>query len=149
MYCSKECQQNHWKEHKPLCKAVGQVEQKLAEDQERKYKLPDQCKVSYLSAKQEKRLISLIGRQNLVKCSFDNVPVTALWDTGAQSTVINDTWRCKHLPHSTIRPIEELLGPLPLNGVAANQTVIQWALNNQERSAFTTCVVIGLNCRSN
>lgn len=38
-----------------------------------------------------------------MKCTFDNVPVTALWDTGAQATVVNDSWRAEHLPNSTIR----------------------------------------------
>ena len=60
----------------------------------------------------------------MVKCTFDNVPVTALWDTGAQATVINDKWRVEHLPNSTIRATDELLGPVPLNGLAANQTEI-------------------------
>lgn len=57
-------------------------------------------------------------------CTFDNIPVTALWDTGAQATVINDEWRAEHLPHTTIRGTEEVLGPEPLNGIADNQTVI-------------------------
>ena len=60
----------------------------------------------------------------MVKCTFDNVPVSALWDTGAQATVINDKWRVEHLPNSIIRAIDELLGPVPLNGLAANQTEI-------------------------
>lgn len=150
MYCSKECQRHHWKEHKSLCAAVGQVEQKLAEDESQKHKLPDTCKVNYLSAKQNKKLIKLVGRRNMVRCSFDNIPVTALWDTGAQATVINDAWRCKHLPHSTIRQIEELIGPDPLNGVAANQTEIpflgwvpvDFKLNSSEGSTSSLLVPV-------
>ncbi|CAI5668147.1 unnamed protein product [Oreochromis niloticus] len=77
-----------------------------------------------LSDKQGQKLVKLIGRRKMVRCTFDNIPVTALWDTGAQATVINESWRVEHLPHTTIRGIDELLGSEPLNGLAANQTEI-------------------------
>ena len=51
-------------------------------------------------------------------------PVVALWDSGAQATIINEEWRKLHLPHSTVRPLSELLGSDILLGVAANQTEI-------------------------
>lgn len=52
------------------------------------------------------------------------MPVVALWDTGAQATIINEEWRKLHLPHSTVRPFSELLDSDILLGVAANQTEI-------------------------
>lgn len=55
---------------------------------------------------------------------LDRVPVVALWDSGAQATIINEEWRKLHLPHSTVRPLSELLGSNSLVGVAANQTEI-------------------------
>lgn len=124
VYCSKLCQKHHWQTHKPLCRAVRLVEQYLAEEETQRNKSSGIGKVDYLSAKQGKRLIQLIGKRKMVKCTFEGVPVTALWNTGAQATVINDKWRAEHLPKSTIRAIDELLGPVPLNGLAANQTEI-------------------------
>uniref|UniRef100_A0A3Q3F701 MYND-type domain-containing protein n=1 Tax=Labrus bergylta TaxID=56723 RepID=A0A3Q3F701_9LABR len=56
VYCSRACQKCQWQEHKSLCRAVKLVEQHLAEEETQKYKLPDTCKVDYLSAKQGKRL---------------------------------------------------------------------------------------------
>lgn len=124
MYCSKLCQKQHWQEHKPLCKAVRIVEQHLDGEGVERNNLPEVGRVEYLSAKQGRKLIQLIGKRKMVKCTFDGIPVTALWDSGAQATVINDKWRTEHLPNSTIRAIEELLGPVPLSGLAANQTEI-------------------------
>lgn len=60
----------------------------------------------------------------MVNCYLDNHPTEALWDTGAQSSVINDHWRQQHLPHTTIRPIKELLGEENLTVHAANNTPI-------------------------
>lgn len=70
------------------------------------------------------RLLNLIGKRCLVHCLLDDVTVEALWDTGAQASIINDSWRKEHLPSSIVRPIEELLGPGTLTGLAANQTEI-------------------------
>uniref|UniRef100_A0AAY5K2F6 MYND-type domain-containing protein n=1 Tax=Esox lucius TaxID=8010 RepID=A0AAY5K2F6_ESOLU len=92
VYFSKTCQKAHWKEHQCLCKAVSQLEQAATGEETQRQNLPEVCKVNYLSAKQNKRLISLIGKSNVVKCSFDNIPVSALWDTGAQAlSVVNTT----------------------------------------------------------
>ncbi|KAL2084771.1 hypothetical protein ACEWY4_020289 [Coilia grayii] len=55
---------------------------------------------------------------------MDNITVEALWDSGAQATVINEAWRVEHLPHTIVRPIKELLGPDTLTGIAANRTEI-------------------------
>ena len=123
-YCSRACQKSHWQEHKPLCRAIKLVEGHIAEVETHRNQFPDTGQVDYLPAKQGKGLIKLIGRRKMVKCTFDKVPVTALWDTGAQATVINNRWRAEHLPNTIIRGIDELLGPEPLSGLAANQTEI-------------------------
>lgn len=122
-YCSKACQANHWQEHKHTCKAVRLVDQHLGNKDEERWS-SQIGSVDTLSNKQGRKLIKLIGRRKMVRCTFDNIAVTALWDTGAQATVINDKWRAEHLPHTVIRGIAELLGPEPLNGLAANQTEI-------------------------
>lgn len=44
-----------------------------------------------------------------MNCFFDGVAKTALWDTGSQVTIINDSWRRSCLSHTTLRSMDELL----------------------------------------
>ena len=62
----------------------------------------------------------------MVQCHLDNRPVEALWDSGAQASLINNDWRKQHLPHSTVRPLSELLGAEPLVALAANGSEIPY-----------------------
>ncbi|KAJ8004171.1 hypothetical protein DPEC_G00156010 [Dallia pectoralis] len=57
---------------------------------------------------------------------MDNCPVRALWDTGAQSSIVNNLWRLNHLPHTVVKPISELLGDETLTVFAANDTAIPY-----------------------
>ena len=57
---------------------------------------------------------------------MDNIPVEALWDTGAQASLINNNRRRQHLPHSIVRPLSELLGAEPLVALAANGSEIPY-----------------------
>ncbi|KAJ8369291.1 hypothetical protein SKAU_G00093190 [Synaphobranchus kaupii] len=74
----------------------------------------------YVPSQRQTKLISLIGERCMVQCHLDNVPVEALWDTGAQASLINNDWRKQHLPHRAVRPLSELLGAEPLVALAAN-----------------------------
>lgn len=80
--------------------------------------------VGYLPPQRQAQLLDLIGNRCVVQCQFDDVAVEALWDTGAQASLINEEWRKLHLPHHTVRPVEELVGPSTVIGLAANQTEI-------------------------
>eukprot|EP00064_Thunnus_orientalis_P018688 superscaffoldBa00004383_g18792 len=74
---------------------------------------------------------------------------------GAQATVINEAWRAEHLRHTILRSIEELLGPEPLTGLAANRTEIpfngwveeEFKLYNREKEteALTVPILQGFN----
>ena len=58
-----------------------------------------------------------------MSCYLNGVRTDALWDTGAQVTIISDQWRHDFLPNQTLGPIEELLsGELSLK--AANSVDI-------------------------
>lgn len=52
------------------------------------------------------KLLNIIGKRCLVHCCLNDITVEALWDTGAQASIINADWRERHLPHTTVRPIE-------------------------------------------
>ncbi|KAI8482367.1 hypothetical protein Bbelb_399580, partial [Branchiostoma belcheri] len=59
---------------------------------------------------------------------MDDQPVLALWDTGAQVSIMTDTWREKNLPEIKVRPVIEILeDTASLNLQAANGTEIPYS----------------------
>ena len=82
--------------------------------------------VHYLPPQRKSQLISLVGNRCIVNCLMDNYPVKVLWDTGAQSSIINDNWRQQYLSHTVVRPISELLEDEKLTVYAANDTLIPY-----------------------
>ncbi|CAI5647716.1 unnamed protein product [Oreochromis niloticus] len=61
-----------------------------------------------------------------MNCFMDNRPAKVLWDSGAQSSIVNENWRQNHLPHTVVRPISELLDNETLTVFAANDTPIPY-----------------------
>lgn len=62
-----------------------------------------------------------------MNCEIDDTPVQALWDTGSQVSIINESCRQRVLPHTVLQSFEELLGPGVLLGNAANETEIPFS----------------------
>ncbi|KAK7944398.1 hypothetical protein WMY93_000126 [Mugilogobius chulae] len=62
-----------------------------------------------VSTRRHSKLQALIGKKCLVDCCFEGVPTKALWDTGSQVTIINESWRSTYLPHVVTRDLQELL----------------------------------------
>lgn len=82
--------------------------------------------VNYIPPRYQPQLVSLVGSRCIVDCVMDNRPVRALWDMGAQSSIVNDPWRLNHLPHTIVKHISELLGDETLTVFAANDTPIPY-----------------------
>ncbi|KAL0152786.1 hypothetical protein M9458_052509 [Cirrhinus mrigala] len=82
--------------------------------------------INYIPPQHQPQLVSLVGSRYIVDCVMDNCPMKALWDTGAQSSIVNDPWRLNHLPLTVIRPISELLEDETLTVLAANDTHIPY-----------------------
>ncbi len=55
-------------------------------------------------------IVKLIGKKALALCNLNGLAVTALLDTGAQVSVIDQTWKDKYLPAVEVRPLAELMG---------------------------------------
>ena len=56
-YCSRECQQKHWRDHRILCQAISSLaEQKYREDREKAGVF-----VSHLSPQEHARVVRLVG----------------------------------------------------------------------------------------
>ena len=56
-----------------------------------------------------KRVAQLIGKKCLVWCKINTVKTQALWDTGAQVSIMSEAWKSQNLPDAEICPISELL----------------------------------------
>lgn len=82
--------------------------------------------VRYLPPQRKSRLVSLVGNRCMVNCLMDNQPVKVLWDSGAQSSIVNENWRQNQLPHTVVRPVSELLDNETLTVFAANDTPIPY-----------------------
>ncbi len=68
-----------------------------------------------------------IGNKCLVKCMLNDRVVTALWDTGAQVSIMSEEFLQTELPTSSIKNIHELLGlQETINLQAANGTPIPY-----------------------
>ena len=78
--------------------------------------------MSHLSPQEHARVARLVGRKCTVKCLFNGLETDALWDTGAQVSIISHSWLKQCLPGCDIRDIAELLGMDGLDLKAANGT---------------------------
>ena len=67
-------------------------------------------------------MVRLVGRKCIVKCLLNGLETDALWDTGAQVSIISHSWLKQCLPGCGIRDIAELLGMDGLELKAANGT---------------------------
>ena len=67
-------------------------------------------------------LTKLFGRKCTIQCLLNGVRTSALWDTGAQVSIVSTDWISKHLPHAKLQPVEELLVANELDLKAANGT---------------------------
>lgn len=55
------------------------------------------------------KLINLIGSKCIVTCYLDKVPVQALWDTGAQVSIVSSQFLRTRCPDSDVRPVSDLV----------------------------------------
>ena len=120
-YCSHPCQRAHWKQHKPLCQAISYVSSldDTGVDHSGVF-------VSHLSPKDQSQIVKLVGERCTVKCTMNDVPAEALWDTGAQVSIISKEWVRHNLPQVKIKGIEEIVGKAELNLRAANGTELPY-----------------------
>ena len=103
-YCSERCQRKDWKYHKLICKSINHLEKEVFKEVDRK------CTVqSNVLNSTKSRLVQLVGEKCQIECSIGGKRVNALWDTGAQVSLISTKWLQNNIPHSKIRDVKELL----------------------------------------
>lgn len=112
--------------YKLVTDSIQKLEAKLAA----KAEMPQEketVSVSLLSPNRRTRLLNLIGKKYVISCSLNDVETKALWDTGSQVCLVNESWRQENMPNTTVRDLTELMGPEVLDGRAVNQTPIPFS----------------------
>jgi len=91
-YCSQICQKAHRTSHQSICDAISKLEGTLQ---------PEVCEIetNYLHPKQRIAITNLVGRRCAVECLLDSIQSEALWDTGAQVSVVSSQWVQQYIPH--------------------------------------------------
>ena len=118
-YCNKVCQKKHWKEHKVLCNAL-QTLSKTSDENTKSNRF-----VSHLTPKQSEKFAKLVGKRCLINCCFNGKLVEALWDTGAQVSLISKRFLDTNFPNVNLRDVSELID-CQLNVNAANGVEIPY-----------------------
>ena len=78
--------------------------------------------LSHLSPKEHTTVVQLVGRKCMVNCTLNGQQTEALWDTGAQVSIISRDWVQNNLQECTVQPVEKLFGVTQLDLKAANGT---------------------------
>ena len=100
------------------CQAISTLgDQNYRKDRER-----SQTFVTHLSPQEHAQVIRLVRRKCTVKCLLNGAETEALWDTGAQVSIIPSNWVRKFYPGTDVRNIAELLGLGGLDLKTANGT---------------------------
>ena len=121
IYCTKSCQISHWKNHKVLCSAIKQLELK---DIDKKSQVQTIFQ-SHLTPKEHAKVANLVGRRCNINILLNGKQVNALWDTGAQVSIVSNKWLKRNFPSIEVRNVSEILGEgQDLNIAAANGTDI-------------------------
>ena len=118
-YCSRKCQNKQWLNHKDICQAINKLSQR------ENSKSVETAFVSHLQPAQHAKIVNLVGRKCTVKCLLNDTEVLALWDTGAQVSIMTRAMLEEKLPGTELKDISELIN-VGLNLTAANGTKIPY-----------------------
>ena len=98
------CQRRHYKSHKKICDAVFLLSNK----QEKKVLKRGQYQAN-LTPTEQKTLIGLIEKQNVVKLYTNDKPVDILWDIGANISIISTEYVNDLFPNVVIKNLHDIL----------------------------------------
>ena len=121
-YCSKVCRDKHVKlgEHQILCVSIQQLEDLQVKNRLKALPLKPENQVPIKG-----KLVSSVGEKPIVKCQLGGQSCEALWDTGAQVSLINKSWLQSNHPTSEILSLEEFLEGDSMHLFAANSSKVE------------------------
>ena len=86
-YCDKKCQKSDWVAHKTICNTINSL------SKERDTLIDLKCNfVSHVTPTVQRKLVQLVGERCIIDCKIDGVDDEALWDTGAQVSLVSNRW---------------------------------------------------------
>ena len=113
-YCGAKCQRKHWKAHKVLCGAINQLSKAEEEVQRQKCEFD-----SHFSPKDKQFVTKLVGKRCMINCKLAGSLVKALWDTGAQVSLISKAWLEANTKDVHVRDLSSILDTiLEIEGVS-------------------------------
>lgn len=90
--------------------AVAQAKTQPSSKQTRKQSKHDQRKHSTSSCQSSSECkVPLVGKKCLLKCLIGGYPITVLFDSGSQVSMVDRQWVERYIPHYQVRPLQELL----------------------------------------
>ena len=113
-YCNKECQKRHWSEHKILCNALQTLSKNTEQEENNNHF------ISHLTLTQVSSIVKLVGNRCTINCFLNERPFEALWDTGAQVSIVSRDFMKRNFPHVNLRSISDLLDDSDLVVTAVN-----------------------------
>ena len=83
---------------------------------------------THIAPARQAQVARLVGNKCSVRCRFNDEAITALWDTGAQVSIISEEFLNNHFPTASAREMTELLGANgKVNLQAANGSLIPYS----------------------
>ena len=123
LYCSAKCQKEHYKNHQSVCKAIHSVNLHLS-DKNKQTVESIKGQVYELSPKTKSKICKLIGDKCLVKVVMNQVQEQVLWDTGAQVSLVDESWVRANNFEQHVRPLHELFDQkLVIKSVSGDELV--------------------------
>ena len=109
-YCSKDCQKKDWNYHRPLCEAMQQHKQLYNTGSLGLGDSNDQgVYISHITPKEREKVSKLVGTKCIVTAFMNKVKVEALFDTGAQVSIISAQQLADYFPDTEIQDVKNLL----------------------------------------
>ena len=114
-YCSTQCKEQHAGAHAELCHYIRELE---------KLEASKWVFSVRQSPVRNTKLIRLIGEKPMLHCSLNDNPTMALWDTGAQVSMVSKEWVKEKMPNSEILSVPDFLDGDDIHLYAANSSTV-------------------------
>ena len=113
----------HWNNHKTLCLSIKELLRQNSVS--RAQTIDESSSVSHLTPKKTSKIAKLVGKHCLISCKMNGKETDALFDTGAQVSIVSQFWLESNLPKTKLQNSSEILDT-DLDLKAANGTKIQY-----------------------
>ena len=103
-YCSKVCEDEDWHKHQSLCKELHKIEEFKGQES-------TELEVyANIVSETERKVANIVGKKCVVKVVLDGLVEDALWDTGAQVSLVDEDWLNKRNCSHEVKNVYKVLG---------------------------------------